>query len=308
MDRRQKRRTVWAVMVSALALGLGSALAATTHCVQATGGSCSASCNEAHTTIQAAVNEAAPGDTVHVCAGTYAEQVEITKALTLEGEGAGVTILKPDTVVANASGIASGEVIAAIILVNGATDVSVADLTIDGVDAAFNSCSPGYVGIYYRASSGTIEGTEVINIHHPDAPGCQTVLGIFVQGGLPLFGLHADVEVRNNDVNNYGKNGITANGPGATVVVENNTITGRGPVEAGDAAQNGVQLGVGAHGSVAGNTISNHFYTPADTLACGVLLFLASRDVGPSTDNIFTGNEQNVCILGIGPVQGQRSQ
>ena len=35
--------------------------------------------------IQAAVDRAAPGDVIQVCPGTYNEQVQIAKSLTLEG-------------------------------------------------------------------------------------------------------------------------------------------------------------------------------------------------------------------------------
>ena len=37
-------------------------------------------------TIQSAVNAASSGDTIHVCAGTYPEQVVITKSLNLSGD------------------------------------------------------------------------------------------------------------------------------------------------------------------------------------------------------------------------------
>ena len=37
------------------------------------------------TTIQSAVDAAKPGDTIRVCAGTYVEQVSISKSLTIRG-------------------------------------------------------------------------------------------------------------------------------------------------------------------------------------------------------------------------------
>ena len=155
---------------------------------------------------------------------------------------------------ANSTSLASGAPIAAILLVDGATGVAVTDLTVDGMAAAFNACSPGYVGIFYRASSGLIQDTHVTHIHHPAASGCQAVLGIFVQSGNGGPGLNSHVTILQNRVDDYGKNGITANEPGTFVTVSNNIVMGRGPTTFGDAAQNGVQIGFGARGLVSGNT------------------------------------------------------
>jgi hypothetical protein len=65
-------------------LVLGSPAAATA----ATLTVCASGCD--HTTVQAAVTAADPGDTVSVASGTYAEDVTITKALTIQGPQAGV--------------------------------------------------------------------------------------------------------------------------------------------------------------------------------------------------------------------------
>jgi len=100
--------------------------------------------------------------------------------------------------------------IAAILLVDGAPNVAISDLTVDGSIAAFNSCSPGYVGIFYRASTGVIKDTHVTNIHHTLTPGCQTVLAIFVQSGNGGPGLNSNVAILDSMVDVYGKNGITA--------------------------------------------------------------------------------------------------
>lgn len=48
---------------------------------------CASECG--YTTIQAAVNAAAVGDTVSISAGTFAETVTVSKAITLEGAGSG---------------------------------------------------------------------------------------------------------------------------------------------------------------------------------------------------------------------------
>src|SRR6266850_1788642 len=219
------------------------------------------SCQDQHMTIQAAVNHAESGETVLVGMGVFPEQVTIDKPLTLEGAGASMTSIEPLTVSANTSSLFSGAPIAAILLVDGTPGVAVSDLTIDGMAAAFNACSPG--------------------------------------NGGP--GLNSNVAILQNMVDDYGKNGITANEPGTFVTVNSNTVMGRGPTGPGDAAQNGVQIGFGARGLVSGNTISMHDYVPPDFVACGLLFFRAGGGLGRAKSNTFVANEQNICTAGVGP-------
>lgn len=46
-----------------------------------------------YATIQAAINAADPGNTIQVAAGTYTERLMVTKAITLQGAGAGLSII-----------------------------------------------------------------------------------------------------------------------------------------------------------------------------------------------------------------------
>ena len=64
-------------------------------------------------TIQSAVNAASSGDTIHVCAGTYPEQVLITKSLNLSGDNG--ALIEPVNVAANSTSLTSGQPIAAIV-------------------------------------------------------------------------------------------------------------------------------------------------------------------------------------------------
>jgi parallel beta helix pectate lyase-like protein len=97
-------------------------------------------------------------------------------------------------------------------------------------------------------------------------------------------------------ITRYQKNGVVVSGNNAAVTVQNNTVTGNGPVDY--IAQNGIQISFGATASVIGNTVSGHFYTPATVTACGLLYFQAGG-VKQKSDTLFA-NQTNVCNAGRG--------
>src|SRR5262245_46895318 len=77
--------------IAVLAAGLPLAAPAVARAATLTVDTDRAQCPRAQfASIQAAVDNARPGDTVKVCAGTYAEQVTVDKPLTLKGDGATV--------------------------------------------------------------------------------------------------------------------------------------------------------------------------------------------------------------------------
>jgi hypothetical protein len=60
-------------------------------------------------------------------------------------------------------------------------------------------------------------------------------------------------------------------------------VTGRGPLALGEAAQNGIQIGPGAAGSIVGNTVSDNDYLPQTWCATGILAYSDGLEVRSNT-------------------------
>ena len=85
------------------------------------------------TTIQAAVDQANPGDTVFIGPGIYDEQVVVrTSNLTILGSGIDSTIIRPTQVSVNSTGTDIPFPVSAILLIDGANGVRVKNFTVDG--------------------------------------------------------------------------------------------------------------------------------------------------------------------------------
>ena len=214
-------------------------------------------------TIQSAVNAASSGDTIHVCAGTYSEQVLITKSLNLSGDNG--ALIEPVNVVANSTSFTSGQSIAAIVLVQGTTDVTIQNVIVDGSGNGISECSPDLIGIFYQNASGELNHVAVRDVElSPTLNGCQSGVGVFVQSG---GGVSSVVTIANSSIHDYQKNGITANEADTQVTISGNVVTGLGT--AAGTAQNGIQIGFGATGTIHANTVANHVYAPCiDLTGC----------------------------------------
>jgi hypothetical protein len=246
------------------------------------------------TSIQAAVTAATPGDKINVCPGTYHEQVMINKPLTISGvdiAGQNLATIMPVGVAPNSTSLTTGNPIAAIILVNGTDKVTLTNLTVDGSANGIGGCAPNLIGVYYRNSSGRIDSLAVKNIKLGSGlEGCQSGLGMFVQSGP---GGSSKVDILNNSVHDYQKNGITGNEVGTEVNITGNAVTGIGSTP--NIAQNGIQIADGAKGTVDSNAVINHIYSQCtDVNTCGAasanILIVDSDDVKVTKNN--TGNAQ----------------
>jgi Right handed beta helix region len=247
-------------------------------------------------TIQAAIDAASPGQQIRVCAGTYTEQLTIQKTVLLAADD-GVTVI-PSALAENSNG-AGGDNIAAAILVKNVTGVHLTGFRVDGSNNGLTGCAPRLVGILFQDASGFVAHNAIRHFRLSSAlAGCQSGNAIEI---VTTAGSSSQVTINGNSVDDYQKNGITANAAGSSAKIENNTVTGIGSTTA--IAQNGVQIGFGAAGTVTSNTISNNLYAPCvsaaqcDTNATGILIFestgvvIASNSVGNNNIGVFSNGD-----------------
>jgi hypothetical protein len=264
-------------------------------------------------TIQQAVNATPPGTTIEVCPGSYPEQVLLYQAVTLKGiasgnQGAAIVTVPNGGLVQNATSLATGAAIAAQILVQSTTGVIISNIAVDGANNGIvGGCGTlDPIGIYYQNASGTITRTSVVNeVLGAGLTGCQAGLGIFVQSGNS--GASA-VIITNNNVENFQKNGITGNEIGTSVTITGNTVIGQGPTTG--AAENSIQIGFGATGSITGNTVGSDVWAPdvfGDTAnAAAGLLVYASPNVTIKSNNV-SNTQFGIAVVSdptVGPADG----
>jgi hypothetical protein len=96
------------------------------------------------------------------------------------------------------------------------------------------------------------------------------------------------VAITSNNVANYQKNGITGNGLGTAVTITSNDVIGQGPTNG--AAENSIQIGFGATGSITSNSVGSDVWAPdvyGDTgnAAAGLLVY-ASPNVAIKSNNV----------------------
>jgi len=260
-------------------------------------------CAATFTTIQSAVNASAPNDTVVVCntGVPFNEQVVISKPLTLAGQpGAEI---QPNPMVANTASLISpfNPIAAAIWVTPETTGVIIYGLIVDGSLNAISGCLPDPIGIYYQNASGTVAYDAVRYFElGPGAQGCQAGIGIFAQtdgaGGI------STVIAALNSVHDFQKTGIVGNETGTTLTAEDNIVTGQGPSP--NIAQNGIQIGFGATGSITANTVNNVSYSPCSSVAncpgsaTGILLYDPSGAITTHGNNI-SGTQGAVVYISV---------
>jgi parallel beta-helix repeat protein len=220
--------------------------------------------NRDFVTIQAAVNAAAPGDTIKVCRGVYIEQVTIPAGkdgLTLFSEPAFQAIIKAPPVMTDPK---------AIVRVSGAQDITIRHFTITGPGGG--GCDSIRYGVRVdNGGSALVTDNHITEIHDTPFSGCQNGIGVDI-GRASVDGPTSGTgTVVHNLIDRYQKGGVLVSNPGSSGEVAYNEIVGAGPTPI--IAQNGVQVSGGAEGDVHHNKISQNDYSAPGTESTGILLF-----------------------------------
>ena len=254
-----------------------------------------------YTSVQAAVDAANPGDVVYLCGTTpYAEQVIITKSITLTGDH-GATIAAPNPFPSTSPSRLPPQftndnlfVPQAIVFVWGAgVNVNIKNLIVTGPLPGNGGCANDEFGVLViDGAKATLTGDTVSNIKDINSAlyGCQ--FGVAIQVGREYwptanFSTYVTEDfvghaiIKNTTVFSYQKNGITVDGPGSTADISGGTISGFGQTNV--IAQNGIQISRGAFAQVEGTTVKGNQYTgTGGASSTGILVYGGSCD-GPAT-------------------------
>ena len=240
--------------------------------------------------IAEGITRVVTGGTVHVAAGTYTEQLTITKDLYLIGAGAGSSIIVAPTTLP-----ASSNATSAIVLINGSgVDTELTGFTVTGPGPS--ACGSIRAGIYvYAGANANIHDNTIQDVRDSTFSGCQN--GVAIAVGRQAWATSGTATINNNTIVGYQKGGIVVDNTGSNAIITNNMVTGTGTTSI--TAQNGIQISRGATATLSGNTVTgNSFHldgSPWNWGAAGILLYQAGA-VNLSGGNTVSGNDQNLYI------------
>ena len=242
--------------------------------------------NATYTSIQAAVNDAAKGDRIEVCAASFSEQVVIDKSLTLAGAGQGQTRIVAPSPLTGSQDI--------VTITGGGVSVDLGGFTISGPGPT-NDCSGLLSGVFVRdGAEAAIHDDTFTAIRNNPLDGCQKGVGIRV--GREALSTSGTATITDNTFSDYQKGGIVVDGAGSSATITHNTITGAGTTDA--VAQNGIQISRNADATVSENTISGNSY--AEGGAAGILLYGGLGTVSIS-GNTLRDNDYGIDAASVTP-------
>ena len=247
---------------------------------------------EYYNTIQEAI-DAIPATTypvivwiaVYSRAGTYVEQVEVSKNCHIWGYAASSVIIQSPATLTKYFTVGSNNN-KPIVYIHDADDVLLGDVTVDGL--GLGNANYRFIGVGFRNAGGTVWNCEVLNIRDTPFSGSQHGVAIYAYNNDTVA---RNITVEDCTITGFQKNGMALIGDPSTplaVVVKGNTVTGAGAT--GVTAQNGIQV-QDATGTVENNTVSGIGYTGTSWVATSLLLYYGDVD--------FIGNTVTDAHVGV---------
>ncbi len=241
--------------------------------------------------VQRGVDAASDGDTVNIEDGTYPGQVEVAKSITLLGQSQANTIIQATSNMP--AGFSTSSTNHPVVYIHNTT-ASVKNLTVDG-NGQGGGANNRIEGIGMHNAAGTIDHVTVEHVRQNPLNGVQEGVAVYV---INDDSASRSVNLTNSTLFDYQKNGTVFDGAGLNITVTGNTVTGAGATT--QIAQNGIQVGDGATGTISGNTVSGNEYSGAssgsdplnDVQSVGLLLFNTSGL--QVTGNTVDGNDVGI--------------
>jgi hypothetical protein len=253
-----------------------------------------------YNTIQAAITADTAGAKIEVCTGTYVEQLQIAKALSIVAAGS-VTVQLPESPAdsttecdkASLRGLEEHKYGTQPdqdeIAVCGSGTVALTGLTIDASWPAV--CDDSLYGILVGGGANLkLVDSSIVHAGANPINGCQGGIGIQIGMAWTNPVEIGTATLTNDTISGYQKNGITVDGIGSKATITSTTVTGTG--ETTQIAQNGIQVSNGAQAKITESTISGNEYNPGYE-ATGVLFYGAAAG-STVTKSIIANNDFGV--------------
>jgi hypothetical protein len=279
-----------------------------------TAGAADTSCAKAaYSSVQAAVNAAGNGDRVYLCGTTtpFTESVVIqNKGLLLTGDD-GAAIRAPANAAAPTTFFSSQNLQTpnSVVTVIGGRNVQINGLIVEGPFVNVGCGGDDFGILQVGAGHLQLNNDQVLNIQavdQIDLAGCQYGVGVQIgrrywpvvvglgndgfSDGYNLVNFTGNAQLEGVSVSGYQKNGITADGRGTQIQVQDTTVDGGGQTL--QIARNGIQIGRGATGQVADSAINNNEYTGAGSSASATAVLIFGGCGDPLSTNIQVRNNK----------------
>jgi hypothetical protein len=238
-------------------------------------------------TIQAAVTAAGPGDVINVLTGVFIEQVHVaTENLTIRGNGVDSTFIQSPVNLTDyfVTGTNNNY---PVLFVDGVSNINIYDLTVDGDnqgDTNYRFC-----GIGFWNSGGTVSDVNVVNVMNSVFSGAQHGVGVYSNNDG--IGGPYSITLLNIFVDDFQKTGVALSGNDLSVDLDSIAVIGHGPTAV--TAQNGIQVGYGAGGTITDCSVTGIGYTGSGWVAGG-MLFLNGNSVTVDGNCIITNSQANI--------------